>query len=307
MSTIDRGAEVIGFDYKHRCKGDDFNQVLRGVLTPGIYEGGTLTKYAATTVTIAPFRAVVNVSTDKVITLRTQVAFNWIVTESKPILYVTYTWSDTIENWADFGTRAVTDSPVTNEVIIGRALFTAGEISGFSYEDRESPPSLVGHASKVIRVKADESGLEPDYDREYGEEAEIELNYNTSIEEGLLDESTVAIFPASGEPECKFEFMAKDEGLPKTFIFSYAMESGSAGNVKLDMDIYLEGSLLASRTETLDPPDDTSRDVLVSSSLYISASEITTDEDDIVIKLSRDNTVGSNHPSGFQLINLFIT
>lgn len=137
MSFINQGNQSITFDYKHPAQAKRFDTLFRDLLKPGIYQGGLLSDAGSSIVSIAPFVAVINVDTDKSIRIKTTLSVSIIPTIAEPIIYMTYTWSDVIENWADFDVRSTGVTPVTNEVVFGRALFDDGGIlTGFDYSER---------------------------------------------------------------------------------------------------------------------------------------------------------------------------
>lgn len=137
MSITNLGNQYITFDYRHPATGKDFNTLLRAGIKPGIYSGGAITITGANTITIDPFVAYLKVSTDKLVRVETKTVVSLTITESTPILSLTYTWSDTIENWLDWNQRAVGSAVITNEVCLCKMVFVANVISSIDYTVRD--------------------------------------------------------------------------------------------------------------------------------------------------------------------------
>lgn len=133
----------------------------------------------------------------------------------------------------------------------------------------------------------------------------------TNIFESVVSNSWAVTFPGTLTPLGEFNYSARNAGLyhrnDMFFRLFYSMSAGDTGVVKLDFEIYVDGSLLATRSITIDPPNDTSRssELTSTSNVYIAGAEFTKGND-IRIKISRDNGVGSNHTDDFQLLGLTV-
>ena len=165
MSYINLGNQIINFDYKEPLEAGEFNKLLRDILNPGIYAGGLVTVGGTSTISIAPFTALLHVGTDKAITAKTTTVVSQTVSEIAPIVYIQYVWENVIENWLDFKTRAEGTSKALNEVTLGTATFNPdGSVLGFSYESRMVPDlflpeNYVGHTNKIIGINSAEDDL----------------------------------------------------------------------------------------------------------------------------------------------------
>jgi hypothetical protein len=133
MSTTNSGNQTLTFDYKNPTTSASFNTLLRGAIKPGIFSGATLTKVDNATVTISPFVAYLNVGTDKMVRATTTTAVTINVSAGSPVVYMTYTWADVIENYIDFAIRADNGVKATNEVTIGKATYSGSVLTGFNY------------------------------------------------------------------------------------------------------------------------------------------------------------------------------
>ena len=133
MGTVNNGNQKITLSYKYPFKTADMNFILREGIQPGIYKGGELTKVDNTTVQVAPFVAYINVGADKMVRVETSVAYNVTVSSSSNLIYLTYSWIEAVANYADFNTRLDSTSPVTNEVVLGHAVYDSGVLQAVSY------------------------------------------------------------------------------------------------------------------------------------------------------------------------------
>jgi len=137
MSTTNNGNQIISFDFKHIATGRNFNTLLRNILKPGIYSGGTLSKIDNSTIAISPFDAWFDVDTDKSCHISTSTPVQLTVTSAYPVLYMIFNWSDSENNFIDFLFRAVGSPVVTNEIQIGVVGFTGPNVNGtFDYANR---------------------------------------------------------------------------------------------------------------------------------------------------------------------------
>lgn len=139
MSETNLGVQIITFDYQEPATAKDFNKLLRGVVKPGIYSGGQLSKIDNSTVSIAPFIALFYVGIDKAIVITTSSSISLTADSDNPILYMTFSWADTVHNYIDFGFRSSSSQPITNEICLGTIGFTGSIVNGnFDYSRKTS-------------------------------------------------------------------------------------------------------------------------------------------------------------------------
>jgi hypothetical protein len=160
MSITNLGNQYITFDYRHPAKGSDFNTLLREGIKPGVYSGGDITITGGNTISIAPFVAYLNTGTDKMIRVETRSAVALTITESTPVLSITYTWQDVSEDWLDWNQRASGSAKITNEVCLGEMVFISNLIDSIDYSLRDYglyingqySPDIIPVGSIVARV-----------------------------------------------------------------------------------------------------------------------------------------------------------
>ncbi len=178
MSILNNGSQIITFDYEHPAKGDNFNTLLRGVVKPGFYSGSGIIDAGSNDITIPTFNAYLNVGTDKVIHVSTSENFDYSATPASDLdyLYMTYTWSDTIENWLDFAVRDVTSDVVTNEVILGTIVSSGGTISS------------VNSNGRTLGLFDEDYAIAPDLT--FNGDTTFNGSFTNSIKVNQIDEST---------------------------------------------------------------------------------------------------------------------
>jgi len=131
MSATNCGNQVLTWDYKNPLTAETFNTALRGGISPGI-ASGALTKIDNVTVEVSPYLAYIPVDSDKIIRVETSLPVQVNVTSATPIVYLSYTWANQIENWVDYGAKAE-GSFNENHVIVGKVTFSGASIIGFDY------------------------------------------------------------------------------------------------------------------------------------------------------------------------------
>jgi hypothetical protein len=148
MSNTDLGSQTVTFDYQEPATGKDFNTVLRTIIKAGLYSGAILSKIDNSTISISPFDAWFNVGTNRSCHISTSAPVVLTATFDKPILYMTFSWADIINNFIDFGFRAVGSQPVANEIQIGIIGFTGVNVNG-SFDYSAKTVGLIDNVNNI--------------------------------------------------------------------------------------------------------------------------------------------------------------
>lgn len=142
--TQNDGNQTITFRYLQDATSFSFNNLLREIMKPGIYEGGLLSIVDDTTVEVAPYTAIVYASNDDTVAIRvrTSTEYNVAVSSTEPVLVLTYEWHSQETNYVQ--AQAMSWSQVNSEdptgelyVVIGEAQFSGTTLTGFDYSTRE--------------------------------------------------------------------------------------------------------------------------------------------------------------------------
>jgi len=94
MSVVNLGNQTLTFDYMQPGKAEEFNQLLRGTIKPGIYSGAECT-YDSNIITIPAFRAFLNVGTDLGVLAVTTTDVEVTAIAPKDYLVMSLTWANT--------------------------------------------------------------------------------------------------------------------------------------------------------------------------------------------------------------------
>jgi hypothetical protein len=310
MSIQNLGNQIISFAYKEPTTATRFNDILNGIIKPGIYQGAVVTNLGSNQVSIAPFVALFNVGTIQAVKISTSAAITQYITAANPILYMSYTWVNAIQNYIDFGTRAVGTSPITNEIQIVTVLFDInGNINGFDYTN-----TTYGSIDSNFNSFANNMIIRGNLVVDGNLINQIVLNeiipdLTTNITEGTLNQSQIVNYPATGTPGGKIQFAARDLSLLTTRsilgVFDYSMSSAYAGIVQFTSTVYVNGILAYTSTLNVSPLATTAR--LNATVTLVDSGLVTLSKyDDVVISFYRNNSVSLNHIGIFQLINMII-
>jgi hypothetical protein len=135
--TTNYGNANVSWSYQELTRAQVFNQLLRNIIKPGIYSGGTFSKIDDSTIALAAYTAWLNVDSDKAISVATANSFNLTVTEATPVLYISFSWSDQVNNYPVYTWKAVGAGASTNQICVGRVNFSGGNVDGtFDYTNR---------------------------------------------------------------------------------------------------------------------------------------------------------------------------
>lgn len=138
------GNQSITFRYLQEAVSEDFNELFRDILRPGVYEGGILTKIDDTTVEIEPYTAILYASNkdDVAIRVRTEEEYAVSISSAKPYIVLRYQWFNSEVNYVEAISRSSGDIGSEDPsgdlyVILGKAEFTGSVLTGFDYSERK--------------------------------------------------------------------------------------------------------------------------------------------------------------------------
>ena len=234
----------------------------------------------------------------------------------------------------DYELTADTTPPVAGEVCLGEFQKTAGTITSLTFINK-SPSAELGRA--LIGIRKNSAGTTFERRRiNFIEGSAIIINVTDDPTDEEIDvtisgtsgatyrvteienitgleffESVGGVeivnFPVDGTPEGRFDFLARKFGVDEVvFFIKYQMSEADTGVVKLDADIYINEVFWQSKTDTIDPVNDTTVGLVELTNIRIPSANYT-DKDFIRIELSRDNTVGSNHIGKFGVVAILAT
>jgi hypothetical protein len=135
MSSVNTGNQLIYWRYKQELISSDLGKMLHNIIQPGVYSGGNITLDSGDTVNIAPLDVVCYTSANQWVHVKTQDTVSLELSETDCYVTCQFTWVDSSSNYMDFTAKASGDI-LTTDVIIGKAIYEVGAITGFDYSEK---------------------------------------------------------------------------------------------------------------------------------------------------------------------------
>lgn len=149
--TSNDGDQTLTFDYKQNATSTSFNSILRGIMKPGIYEGGLLARINDTTVSLSSYVAVINASNDDTIAIRVEAAnsFNVTVSSTNTVVVLRFEWHEQEDNYV----RPLAVPPgsvVVDDIVVGTLNFSGSTLTSISYDNATNPREAVSQDADTI-------------------------------------------------------------------------------------------------------------------------------------------------------------
>lgn len=148
LPTVNVGNQKITYDFKQPAKAEEFNTVVRDLISPGVYFGADLT-FTGTRIDVTPVTVAMKVDGvtgspfDKLVRVQTRLTAQLNIgneisslTNGEGYLYMQVTWQNYVINWAIFEVRPINSPPIENEVILGKVTFVNSVITQVTEEGR---------------------------------------------------------------------------------------------------------------------------------------------------------------------------
>jgi hypothetical protein len=143
MGSTNHGTQEITYQYFEEAKAEDFNKRHLDIRPRGIYSGGYLTRVSDVSVTLSTFSAEigddaeqVSVQTSTVATLTAATLDSGTISISTPYLILRWNFLSQKNNYVEVHAIATVASALTNDIIIGKCVFSGSTLTGFEYTDR---------------------------------------------------------------------------------------------------------------------------------------------------------------------------
>jgi len=121
LATTNLGEQLISFSYGQSAESILFNRLNYQLHTPGIYDGGVLSKVSSSTINITRFTAFL-VDSPTAIGMRVQttqdIALD-VSDTSKPYVVVYFDWQNQFANYADIKTVAWSNIDTDYMMVVG--------------------------------------------------------------------------------------------------------------------------------------------------------------------------------------------
>lgn len=146
-TNINRGNQIITFDYKHPAKGKDFNRLLYKLIRPGVYSGLDVSIAIGKKVNISSGYVFINspfeseTSRGVVVRFQTDIVehtVNQSLANTDEMLFLYYEYKEVIHNWVDIRSLPITASLPPSAVVLARLSYDidGNNITNVSYDIR---------------------------------------------------------------------------------------------------------------------------------------------------------------------------
>ena len=135
MGSTNYGTQTIHWRYSQPLIASDINEWLYDILTPGVYDGGTLSIDSGNDILVAPLSVLVETSTNQLVKVKTSTSVELTLAVATPYVTCQLVWVDSTTNYMDFTVKAVGDI-ASNDIVIGMGVYAGVTLSSFDYTDK---------------------------------------------------------------------------------------------------------------------------------------------------------------------------
>lgn len=143
MGSTNHGTQQIMWQYFQEATGANWGKRLLGILLPGIYSGGHLTKVSDTEVTLSTLVAEIkdgtnqiNVRTAAAATLNSATLDSGAISSATPYLVLRWAYALSATNYVEVHAISSVSVAQANDIVIGKCLFSGSILTGFNYSER---------------------------------------------------------------------------------------------------------------------------------------------------------------------------
>lgn len=139
----DHGSQEITYAYFEEARAEDFNKRHLSIRPRGIYSGGYLTRVSDVSVSLSTFSAEIgdddeqiSVKTSTAATLTAGTLDSGTISVSTPYLVFRWNFLSQTTNFVEIHAIASVAAALTNDIIIGKCVFSGSILTSFDYTDR---------------------------------------------------------------------------------------------------------------------------------------------------------------------------
>jgi len=143
MGSTNHGNQTVTYSYFESATSQNFNKRHIDIQPRGIYKGGYLTKVSNTEVTLSPFTLEIGDSSIQIgskssvnATLNSTTLDSGGISPATPYLVFRWAYTASQSNYVEIHAIASVSAAQSNDIIIGKCVFTGATLTGFSYTDR---------------------------------------------------------------------------------------------------------------------------------------------------------------------------
>lgn len=143
MGATNHGTQDITYNYYEEATAEDFNKRHLGIRPRGIYEGGYLTKVNDSEITLSPFTLEIGDNNEQIsskssanATLKSTTLDSGDISSATPYIILRWAFAELVGNFVEVHAIASIAAAQTNDIIVGKCLFSGATLTGFDYSDR---------------------------------------------------------------------------------------------------------------------------------------------------------------------------
>lgn len=135
MGSTNYGTQTIYYAYGQALEASEFNKTMHNIITPGVYDGGTLSITPSGTINIAPVDIVCRTSSNQTIHVKTSDNTDLTISEAAPVVTAQFTWLDSVTNYMDFTAKPYS-GVLVNDIILGKGNYVAHTLTSVDYLEK---------------------------------------------------------------------------------------------------------------------------------------------------------------------------
>lgn len=143
MGSTNHGTQTITYEYFEEAAAEDFNKYNLNITQEGIYNGGHLKKVSNSEVTLSPFviaisdgDELITVQSANNATLNNSSLDSGSISSATPYLVFRWDFAESLNNYVEVHAIDAISSAESNDIIIGKLVFSGATLTGFDYSDR---------------------------------------------------------------------------------------------------------------------------------------------------------------------------
>ena len=143
MGLTNHGNQTITYQYYIEATGANFGKRILDIVPPGIYSGGYLTRVSDSIITLSTLIAEIRDATNQINvrtvasdTLNSTTLDSGAISSATPYIVLRWAYAASSINYVEIHAIANVASALTNDIIIGKCLFSGSVLTGFSYTER---------------------------------------------------------------------------------------------------------------------------------------------------------------------------
>lgn len=148
MGIYNHGTQDITYNYYETATAEDFNKRHLDIRPRGIYKGGYLTRVTDSKVTLSPFTLEIGDDDEQISSKSSEYATlegggpgaskldSGSISSTTPYIVFRWAFAEQSDNYVEIHAIASVAVALTNDIIIGKCVFSGATLTGFDYSSR---------------------------------------------------------------------------------------------------------------------------------------------------------------------------